>query len=35
MNKEDMKIAFGILAFFILTGLSGIFLFWVGQKVLS
>ena len=35
MNKEDVKIALSILAFFILTGLSCIFLFWVGKQVLS
>jgi len=35
MNKEDIKIALSILTFFVLTGLSCIFLIWVGQKVLS
>ena len=35
MSKEDIKIALGILAFFILTGLSCIFLFWIGKQVLA
>lgn len=38
MNKEvleDLKTGVAVLAFLVLVGLSCIFLFWVGQKVLA
>jgi len=34
MNKEDIKIALGILVFFFLTGLVCIFLVWIVKQVL-
>ena len=35
MSKKNIQIALSLLAFFILTGLSCIFLLWLGQKVLA